>query len=118
MLPADTSDDVVRFLHDEIDSVRELEMLLALRAAGPVATTAGALAAELRSGAEWTNEQLERMAAKGFVSATREARHVSYRYAPNRPALTALIDEVARLFETRRTHVIGLIFSRSEPSDP
>lgn len=117
MLPAGASDDVVRFLRDEIDSVRELEMLVALRAAGPVATTAGALASALRSGDEWTGEQLARMAAKGFVSATTEAGHVVYRYAPDRPALAAVIDDVARLFETRRTHVIGLIFSGSEPSE-
>lgn len=116
MLPADASDDVVRFLRDEIDNVRELEMLVALRAAGPVATTAGALASALRSAAEWTDEQLARMAAKGFVSATSEAGH-AYRYAPVDPALAAVIDDVARLFETRPTHVISLIFSGPEPSE-
>ena len=81
--PQGVSNEMARFLRDEIDSVRELEMLLLLRSAGARATTPAALSAQLRTGVPWAEEQLSRMEAKGFVSVTRDgAGQRVFRYAP------------------------------------
>lgn len=102
----------MRFLRDEIDSVRELEMLLALRAAGVGTITPAALSAQLRTGERWAEDQLALLARKGLVAVTPDTgEQAVYRYAPETDDRTAVIDEVARLFETHRTTVIRLVFA-------
>jgi len=116
--PQGVSNEMARFLRDEIDSVRELEMLLLLRSAGARATTPAALSAQLRSGVPWAEEQLSRMEAKGFVSVTRDgAGQRVFRYAPRARSQAETIDMVARLFETHRTSVIRLIFAEPRATD-
>lgn len=112
---APVSDDVVRFLREEIDSVRELEMLLLLRARGSHATTPAALSAQLRIGSAWAEEQLERMLAKDLLSSEHDrAGRPAYRYAPRPRARAEIVDAVARLFQTRRTSVIRLVFAERD----
>ena len=109
------SETVARFLADEIASVRELEVLLSLRASG-AAITAHKLANELRSGARWTEQQLDRLALGGIVSTTTDdSGQRVYRYAPNSAELATVIDDTAQLFATRRATVIGLIFAEIRP---
>lgn len=106
---------VVQFLGSEIESVRELETLLALRArASPV--TAGALAATLRSGMGWTEQQLESLCAKGLASiAAEDSEAPRYAYAPRSVDLAGVIDDVADAFARRRSTVIRLIFDHPSP---
>ncbi len=113
--PQGVSNEMARFLRDEIDSVRELEMLLLLRSAGARAATPAALSAQLRTGVPWAEEQLS---TKGFVSVTRDgAGQRVFRYAPRARSQAETIDMVARLFETHRTSVIRLIFAEPRATD-
>jgi hypothetical protein len=108
--PEPIPQSVVQFLGSEIESVRELETLLALRAcASPV--TAGALAATLRSRMGWTEQQLASLQAKGLVStAATGAGAPCYAYAPRTAELAVVVDAVADAFARRRSTVIRLIF--------
>lgn len=114
MPPEEIPAPVLQFLRHEIESVRELEVLLALRASSATRTTA-ALAAELRSAARWTEQQLESLRAKGLVSAaTDDSGSSGYRYAPRTTDLADIVDTAADLFAKRRLTVIRLIFADTE----
>ncbi len=106
------------FLREQVGSVRELEMLMALRAAGARPTRPAQLSAQLRADVAWTEQQLARMAQEGLVSAARDdAGRAEYRYAPATPGLVAVLEEVAHLLRTRRTTVIRLIYADPDPAD-
>jgi hypothetical protein len=109
----DIRSEVERFLHEDIESVRQLEVLLHVRAGAPRAYTADEVSAELRSGPVWTAQQLEDLRAKGLLEELREPP-AAYRYAPGDHA--ALVDEVESLFARRKTTVIELIFGGPEPA--
>ncbi|MGH2942292.1 MAG: hypothetical protein ACRDLN_05920 [Solirubrobacteraceae bacterium] len=112
--PEEIPAHIVRFLRQEMESVRELETLLALRASAATRTT-DSLAAELRSGVRWTEQQLEGLRAKGLVRiAQDESGAPSYRYAPGTTDLAAIVDAVADLFAKRRSTVIRLIFADTD----
>ena len=109
----DIRSDVERFLHEDIESVRQLEVLLHVRAGAPRAYAAEEVSAELRSGPAWTAQQLEDLRAKRLLEELRQ-QPPAYRYAPGEHA--ALVDEVDRLFARRKPSVIELIFGRDEAS--
>lgn len=107
-------EEVVRFLRTEIDSVRQLETLLALRMAGG-ARSAQALGAQLRIGPRWTEQQLEDLRTRGLLEATEDASgNPAYRFAPRSAELGRIVDAVAELFDRRRATVIHLIFADAD----
>lgn len=114
--PEPIPQSVVQFLGSEIESVRELETLLALRACGsPV--TARALTATLRSRTGWTEQQLATLHVKGLVSiAAAGAGAPCYAYAPRTAELADVVDAVADAFARRRSTVIRLIFDDPGPN--
>jgi hypothetical protein len=113
MTPEPIPQDVVLFLRNQIESVRELETLLALRASATT-TTAHALAAKMRSGARWTEQQLEGLHAKGLVAISADGEGPPhYGYAPRDAELQALVDGVADAYDRRRSTVIRVIFGDS-----
>lgn len=112
---SEVSGAAARFLRDRIDSLRELEMLLALRAAGARPITPEQLSAQLRANVRWTEEQLARMAEGGLVSTESDVTGATaYRYSPATSGLAAVLDEVAQLLHTRRLRVIELIFAEPD----
>lgn len=114
MSPEEIPAPILRFLRHEIESVRELETLLALRASSGTRTTE-AVAAQLRSGARWTEQLLEGLRAKGLVcAATDDPGSAGYRYAPRTAELAAVVDAAADLYAKRRLTVIRLIFADTE----
>lgn len=114
MPPEPIPQAALQFLRSEIESMRELETLLALRASATT-VTAQALAATLRSAAAWTEQQLEGLHAKGLVSISIEgAGPACYAYAPRSAQLAGVVDAVADAFATRRSTVIRLIFDDSD----
>jgi hypothetical protein len=105
---------VLGFLRSEIESVRELETLLALRSSATT-VTAEALAATLRSATGWTEQQLDGLHAKGLVSiSTDDAGPPCYGYAPPSAEVAGVVDAVADAFARRRSTVIRLIFDDSD----
>ena len=106
-------EEVKRFLYEDIESVRQLEVLLHVRAGAPRAYTAEEVSAALRSGPAWTAQQLEDLRAKGLLEELSE-QPPAYRYAPG-PGQSALVDTVDRLFARRKPKVIELIFAGPDP---
>ena len=109
----DFTPEVERFLHEDIESVRQLEVLLHVRAGAPRAYTADEVSATLRSGPAWTAQQLEDLRAKGLLEEVAPQPPPAYRYAPGGQA--GLVDEVERLFTRRKPKVIELIFAGPDP---
>jgi hypothetical protein len=107
--------DVVSFLREDIESVRQLEALLLLRADPARAWTPEQVSAELRSGVPWSRQQLEDLRAKGMLEAASAiGGEPAFRYAPASPQLGRVTAAVAELFVRRKTTVIKLIFGRLE----
>jgi len=103
MAPEPIPEAVLLFLQREIEieSVRELETLLALRASSTT-VTAEALAAKMRSGARWTEQQLEGLHAKGLVAISAAGEGPPcYGYAPRTAELEAIVYAVADAYDQR-----------------
>ena len=105
------SDEVRIFLADHIDSVLELELLLALRADPSRLWTGVELAQELKIDAGWADAQLVKFAGRGLLARSEDAPP-KYRYAPATPSLDATVAAVADTYATHRVTMIGLIFSK------
>lgn len=113
MAPEPIPEAVLLFLQREIESVRELETLLALRASSTT-VTAESLAARMRSGARWTEQQLEGLHAKGLVAISAAGEGPPcYGYAPRTAELEAIVDAVADAYDRRRSTVVRVAFGDS-----
>jgi hypothetical protein len=107
--------DVRKFLHDHIESVVQLEVLLLLHA-NPAADFAAAdVARELRIDGAYADAQLVNLTVRGML---RPIGAAAYRYAPGTPELDASIAGLARAYADRRVSVIGLVYSKPPPTDP
>lgn len=111
MAESNVAPEVATFLADHIDSVLELELLLALRADGARGWTASELAKELKIDAAWAAEQMAKFHARGLLART-DQPEAAYRYAPQSPQLDATVASVAAAYATHRVSIIGLIFSK------
>jgi hypothetical protein len=102
--------DVAAFLRSDIDSVRQLEALLLLRAQ-PRVWSAQQVSSELRCGVVWSEQQLEGLRAKGLLEVAEAAGGApGFRYAPREGRLNTIVSQVADLFARREHTVIELIF--------
>jgi len=105
----------VRFLRDDVESVRQLEALLFIRRGAGRAWTPEQVSAELRSGIGWTTQQLEDLRAKRLLEAAAGPHgEPAFRYAPADGRLAAIVDAVADLFTRRKTTVIRVIFGDAD----
>ena len=95
------------FIARHVDSVLDLDILLAVRAAdGP---RAGAeLARDLRLNEAASAAALEKFAAAGLV----ERSESGYAYRPGSPAVAAAVDALADAYARRRVSVIRFIHRR------
>jgi hypothetical protein len=103
-------DDVRKFLHEYIDSVVQLELLILLRQG--TAWTAEAVAKALRIEPGWTLEDLAKLSSRGLISVS----GATYHHGPRTPELEQSIRRTIEAYDKRRVSVISLIYSR--PSDP
>ena len=107
-----------RFLQHTLESVRQLEVLLRLRAAPERAWTPHEVSEDLRSSAGWAAQQLEDLRDKHLVGLAEGAGgEPAYRYAPATSELSSVVDAAADLFERRKATVIALIFGDAK-EDP
>jgi hypothetical protein len=98
---------VRRFIAEHIESVAQLEALLLLRAAPDKWWTPDEVARALVTRPEPAAALLTHLGSHGVV----EERPGEFRYVARDD-----IDAVAEAYATRRTTVIGLIFSRPDPA--
>jgi hypothetical protein len=81
------------FLLDHVDSVAQLEALLLLRRAG-AARSAAAVAQALYVPEGVAVEELAALQARGLLAADEQG----WRYAPERPELAAMVDQLAETY--------------------
>ena len=111
MAESNVAPEVTGFLGDHIDSVLELELLLALRADAARAWTAAGLAGEMKVDPAWAAEVLGKFHARGLLERT-DPPDATYRYAPQAAELDATVASVAAAYASHRVSIIGLIFSK------
>lgn len=115
--------DVKRLIHDKINSVEQLEVLLLVRANSDKVWNAVETSRELRIQPEsaatrltdlWVGGLLERI-SDSDGSDPPSATEMSFRYKPSDTALAHAADGLAHAYKERRFTVIDLIFSK--PTD-
>lgn len=110
--------EVVAFVRDHIDSVRQLEVLLSLRDGGTTRCTPAALSRELRSPEAWTEQQLDDLYSRGLLGREElNGAGPSFWYQPYDRELDRTVAQVADCFRRRKTRVVALILS-SDVADP
>ena len=108
---ADLPEDVRTIIRQHVGSVLELDVLLAMRAAGR-AITPDELARELRLNAAACAAALDKFAAAGFLSVNGSS---SYQYAPPAGREGARVDALAQAYSQRRVSVVRFIYQRPSP---
>ena len=93
-------------LSERIETVAQLDLLLFLFRRRERAWTGAQAAAELRIGADWTSEQLARLADRGFLA--REAGGFRYGAAPD---LGRAVEDLARAYEVFPVSVVAAIYA-------
>jgi hypothetical protein len=111
--PPSIPEDLVRFIHEHIHSVLQLEMLLLMRENGDD-WTPERVVRELRVTEQSAELRLEDLHLRGLLGPGTTPG--SYRYAPATPALMTLTEGLAELYGEARYTVINLIFSEQGDS--
>jgi hypothetical protein len=101
----------VRLLLGDLDSIGQLELLLALYRHAPEGRTVAQLSAELRIDATWTREQLAILAARDLLEGLDSARTL-YRYSPATPELAKAVEALAISYAERRVSVVAALYAK------
>jgi hypothetical protein len=101
--------DVHRFLHEHIESVEHLEVLLLLSRTPERGWSAPLVAETLYSHPSSIKLRLARLLAQGLL---REIEAGCYKYAPRTVELHATVQRVGECYHDRRVAVITLIASK------
>jgi len=96
------------FIHEHIDSVEQLEVLLLVRAHPGREWSAREVADELRIDPGSAEQRLEDLVRVGLLA----DGSAGVRYAPETPELARQVDELAQLYQSHRVAIISVIFSR------
>jgi hypothetical protein len=101
------------FLHDHVESVVQVEVLLLLHAEPARAFCGADVVAALRVEPSWAEAQLSNLCGRGILA---EAGPGAYRFAPRSAEVADAVAGLARAYADRRVTVIGLIYAK--PSEP
>jgi hypothetical protein len=102
-------EDVHRFLHQNVDSVEQLEVLLLLRRTPERAWTSDEVATAVYSHPTSVVRRLAMLLGQGLL---RERDSGSYQYAPRTAELHDTVTRLDHLYHERRVAVITLIASK------
>lgn len=102
-------DDVARFLHQHIDSVEQLEVLLLVRFSPGRSWSPEDMARELYSHPTSIAQRFQSLLGRGLL---RESAPGHYQYAPRSTDLDRLVAHLAETYRERRVAVISLIASK------
>ena len=102
--------DVRELIHEHIDSVEQLEVLLLLHRRRERDWSAIEVSEELRTNSQSTGLRLEDLVQRGLIKPG--GRADAYEYGPRTAALDRAVEGVARDYEIRRVSVITLIFAK------
>ena len=102
-------EDVHRFLHQHIDSVEQLEVLLLLRRSPERGWTSDEVASTVYSHPTSVVRRLALLLGQGLL---RETEAGCYQYAPRTAELHAAVTHLDEMYRERRVAVITLIASK------
>jgi hypothetical protein len=102
-------EDVHRFLHQNVDSVEQLEVLLLLRRTPERAWTSDEVATAVYSHPTSVVRRLAMLLGQGLL---RERDSGSYQYAPRTAELHDTVTRLDHMYHARRVAVITLIASK------
>jgi predicted transcriptional regulator of viral defense system len=105
--------NVRSFVHDHVESVVQVEVLLLLQAEPARAFSGADVVAALRVEPAWARAQLSDLAGRGMLA---EAGPGAYRFAPRTAEMADAVAGLARAYADRRVTVIGMIYAK--PSEP
>ena len=108
------SDEVKRFITDQIRSVAQLEILLLVRSRAPTEISPDEAARELAIDAQWAASELHRLAGRGFLL-ERPGSPAVYSFAPESKELERTIEAVDTAYKRQRVTLVELIFKK--PTD-
>jgi hypothetical protein len=106
------SDEIRRFIADEIHSVEQLEILLLMSGEPPRAWSVDAVYSVVRSSPESIRSRLEGFADRRIVTRAGEADAVTYRFAPAEASAWAAVSALREAYRLRSVKVIEAIYSR------
>lgn len=112
MAPIDISDDVKKFVIQQIESVGQLEILLLLAQTHTREWTSRAVSQELRSNDAFVESHLNEFVARGLLMAEDAAGERRFRFDPERAAQAAVIQQLSSEYLTFRLRIIELIYSK------
>lgn len=96
------------FLHSSIESIEQLEILMALHRTGR-ASSARWIMEQLGVREPAAQHHLERLAGRGLLDARLGDEHVLYKYDPLSPDLRRAVDLLAEHYASARTAVVHLV---------
>lgn len=105
------SEEIKKFIIEQINSLEQLEILLLLHSHPEREWTAQEVSQELRLSQTSVVDRLADLQSRGLLTA-REDSALLYQYQPQKPELRATVDSLARLYPDYRVTVINLIFSK------
>lgn len=104
------SEDLKRFVREQIHSVFRLEVLLLLHRNQPNSLTAAEVANELGFEDDLAQEQLSALAGIGLLTQSDNEKS-SYRYHPADESLGSLVDQLAVAYARQRVPILSLILA-------
>lgn len=105
------SEEVKKFITEQINSLEQLEILLLLHSRREKEWTAQDVSHELRLSQTSVATRLADLQKKGLL-VVKEASAPLYRYAPQNPHVEPIVDSLVELYPDYRFTVINLIFSK------
>jgi hypothetical protein len=105
------SDELQRFLVNDIGSVERLDVLLFLYRHRPQWWGAQKLASQLEMLADTVQTHLERLSARNLLD-VKLAESVLFCYGPGNESLARLVDAIALAHYTNRDEVVGVLTHR------
>ena len=103
------------FLHSSIESIEQLEILMALHRTGR-ASSARWLTEQLGYSESAAQHDLERLAGQGLLDTRLGEEHVLYKYEPLSPDLRRAVDLLAEYDASARTAVVHFVTNRTRRS--
>jgi hypothetical protein len=106
------SEEVQRFLVDNIDSIAELEALLFLREHRDQSWSCSSVAERIYSSEEVTGSLLVKLTNKGLITAD-GAPPATFRYGSHKHEMARLIDQLAETYAKYLVPVTNLVHKKS-----
>ena len=104
------SEDLKRFIKENIQTMLRLEVLLLLHQRQPGAFTAAEVAGELNFDNETTAQELMALEADGLVAHVQSDKF-KYTYRPLNPTLESLIEELAMGYSQQRVPILSAMLA-------